>query len=165
MEIWKPVVGYEKYYKVSNLGNIYSNFYNRLLIPNLNKRNGYLYVFLCKAPNDHKYCSVHRIVGMAFVDGYEQGLCINHKNEIKTDNRAENLEWCTKAYNNTYNDKNAKCYKSVNQYDMNGQFIKCWECAKQAFRVLGIHYKNISAVCRGKRKSAGGYIWKFKECE
>lgn len=160
MEKWMPIRGYEKYYKISNLGNIFSFYKNRLLKPHKCK-NGYSYVMLVNG-NTKKYYSLHRIVAKHFVLGYSNERCfVNHINENKTDNRAVNLEWCTMAYNNTYNGKTQRCCKAINQFSKNGLLVKTWKSAREIERALHISYKNISACCRGLRKSAGGYVWNF----
>lgn len=160
MEIWKPLQGYEKYYKVSNLGKIFSFHKNKLLKPHKCK-NGYTYVCLVNDDKKHFY-SLHRIIAKHFVPGYSSSRCfVNHINEDKTDNRADNLEWCTKAYNNTYNGKALRCSKAIKQCSKTGALIKTWQSAREIDRELHVSYKNISACCRGLRKSAGGYVWEF----
>lgn len=159
---WKDVPGYEGVYKVNADGEIYSLLKDRKLKPHVSK-NGYAYVFLVNTQTrEKKYCPMHRIIASVFVPGYRDGLCVNHKNEIKIDNRASNLEWCTKAYNNTYNGKAQRCCKPVAQYSLDGKFIRRWTSAREVSKTTGIQYKNISAVCRGKRNNAGGYLWTFE---
>lgn len=70
----------------------------------------------------------------------------------------ENCRFIEKSENST-KDK----YKQVNQYDAAGNFIRTWKSGWEVQRVLGIANSNISRVCIGKRKTAGGYIWKFKK--
>lgn len=55
------------------------------------------------------------------------------------------------------------CIKSVYQYSEDNIFIRKWKSAKEAYTELGIEYKNISACCRGKRRIAGGFFWKFEK--
>lgn len=78
----------------------------------------------------------------------------------------ENLEWCTEKYNCNYGKRNEKLskskYKSICQYDLDGKFIKEWESGLNIEKETGFNRKNISACCRGVRKTAYGYIWKFK---
>lgn len=159
-EIWKPVAGFEGYYKVSNLGRIMSirTGLIRKLVPN--RQNGYLVVVL-HGDNFKKTLTVHRIVAMAFCEKPNGCDFVNHKNEDKHDNRADNLEWCTKQYNNTYNGKIDKCCKAVVQMDEDYNPIRVWKSLHEAGRELGIAFKNISTVCRGLRPRAGGYRWKF----
>lgn len=130
----------------------------------LNKRNGYYTLVLANSIGQKKTVTVHRLVAQAFCEKPNGCDCVNHKNEIKTDNRSENLEWCTKAYNNTYNGKNDRCCKSIAQINKDGELINIWKSVHEAGRnVPCANYKNISAVCRGLRKTAGGYYWRFTD--
>lgn len=159
-EIWKPVVGFENYYEVSNLGNIRSLRSGdlRVLVPC--QYNGYLQCVLC-GDGYKKTCSVHRIVAEAFCEKPYGCDCVNHKDENKHNNYSGNLEWVTKQYNNTYNGKDQRCCKAVVQMSDDWKEIKTWKSAREASRSLGIEYKNISTVCRGLRPRAGGYRWRF----
>lgn len=91
-EIWKDVVGYEGLYKVSNLGNVYSNYVHRSLKQG-NHRDGYKFVILNKNGKS-KYMSVHRLVATAFIPNQDDLPEVNHKDEDKTNNCVDNLEWC-----------------------------------------------------------------------
>lgn len=102
-------------YGVSNLGNVYSycNYHGELLITprkinQTENQSGYLRVsFLI---NDKRYkVSVHRLVAEMFIPNPENLTQVNHKNEIKSDNRVENLEWCTPSYNTNYGTRNKRC--------------------------------------------------------
>lgn len=112
MEEWRDVVGYEGLYEVSNLGRVrsvdrqlkYRDSYRTvkgIYIQQLYEPYGHLFVRLCKE-GKKKQTYVHRLVAQAFIPNPDNLPCINHKNEIPDDNRVENLEWCTVAYNNTY---------------------------------------------------------------
>jgi len=108
MEIWKPVPGFEDRYEVSDAGRVRSvrhyvaNRYGERQIEGkllaLQKcRNGYLIVSLGRK---HKHMLVHRLVAMAFLPEPDfEDAEVNHKNLIKSDNRASNLEWTTKHEN------------------------------------------------------------------
>lgn len=108
-EIWKPVKGYEGLYEVSNLGNVRSldrhlmlgNHYCLLkgkpIKPYLTPK-GYLMADLCKNSQRTHYL-VHRLVANAFIPNPNNLPCIDHINTIKTDNRVENLRWCTNKEN------------------------------------------------------------------
>ena len=55
--------------------------------------------------------------------------------------------------------------KPIIQYDKNGNYIQEWECIRQIERQLGICNQNISKCCKGKYKSCGGYVWKYKKSQ
>ena len=97
MEEWRAVPGYEGLYEVSNKGNVRNVRRNTLL--RLTKTNyGYIRIGLCK--NRIKTSlSVHRLVAETFIPNPDNLPMINHKDEDKTNNRVENLEWCDAKYN------------------------------------------------------------------
>lgn len=99
MEIWKDIIGFEDLYQVSNCGVVRHKKFNHILKPRDNR--GYKVVVLCKN-NKHYNKSVHRLVAGAFIPNPENLPCVNHKNEVKDDNRVENLEWCDVKYNTNY---------------------------------------------------------------
>ena len=92
MEIWKPIEGYEGIYEVSNYGRIKSHKYKkeRILKGCINNK-GYYRIALLKDGTETKYY-VHRLVAEEFIPNPNNFPCINHKNEIKTDNMVENIE-------------------------------------------------------------------------
>ena len=179
-EIWRDVIGYEGLYKVSNLGNVLSiprkgTHSNKeyLLKQSLTKK-GYLYVILSKKCKSFD-TGVHRLVAQAFIPNLENKSQVNHKNGIKTDNRVENLEWVTNEENMRHSweiglRNKEKSYKygkdnvlsvKVNQYSLDGIFIKTWFCIKDVERQLKFDNRNICACCRHKRNTAYGYIWRY----
>lgn len=102
-EIWKPITGYGGKYEVSNLGNvksfvIYKN--GRIIKPS--NTDGYLRVMLYD--NGRKTFTVHRLVLQTFLP-IEENKEVNHKNHITTDNRLENLEWCSSSENKRFRKK------------------------------------------------------------
>lgn len=99
IETFLSVPGYEGYYEVSNRGNVKSLRRGIILKPSL--RGAYLRVGL-HVNKETKYFSIHRLVAMAFIPNPDNLPYINHKDEVKTNNCVENLEWCTAQYNNIY---------------------------------------------------------------
>lgn len=172
-EIWKKIEGYENY-EVSNEGRVRSLNYHRsgeMKVLRLEKtKNGYLQVSLYKDEKPKRF-KVHRLVATAFLTNSDNLPYINHKNEDKTDNRVENLEWCTIKYNNSYgtriqkvsvNNTNGKKSKPVLQFTKDGKFIREWPSLSEVQRVLGYATSNISKCCKDKHKSAYNFVWKYK---
>lgn len=105
IEIWKDIPGYEGKYQVSNTGEVESLNYNgtgktKSLKQSTDKK-GYKHVRLFKNGKGKTY-KVHRLVAMLFIPNPNNLPIINHKDENKTNNNVNNLEWCTYEYNNTY---------------------------------------------------------------
>lgn len=154
IEEFREVVGFEGLYEVSNYGRVRRN--GRILKPWKN-RKGYLHVDLSKNGIRRK-ALIHRLVAQSFIPNPNNYPEINHKDENKTNNAVDNLEWCTREYNNNYSKA-----KPVLQFDKEGNFIREWPSGVKVEEELGIHQQSISWCCLGKRyKSAGGYLWKYK---
>ena len=143
----------------------------RLLKPFL-VRGGYYQVRLQNNKKKQMYL-VHRLVAEAFIPNPNSLPEVNHKSECKTENTVENLEWVDRKTNINYGSRNERCRtkeknrvdlsKPVIQISVSGDYINVYPSAREAYRKTGVHYMNISKCLTGKRKSAGGYIWKYKE--
>lgn len=165
-EIWHKIDDYEDLYEVSNFGNIKS-FHKgkiKLLKPQMDGW-GYLHVFLYKNKKAKIY-KVHKLVAKYFIPNKNNFNVINHKDGNKLNNHIDNLEWCTSSYNNTHAYKSKlkrPCFKEIIQYDKNNNYLKLWNGALEVERCLEINNSNIIQCCKKRRKTAGGYIWKYKE--
>lgn len=110
-ECWKPVVGYEGLYEVSDLGRVRSLNYKRSRKESIMKQvldgDGY-YCLLLYKNGKRKRFSVHRLVVTAFIGPIPKGFVVNHINECQTDNRLENLEICTIRENSIHGTANAR---------------------------------------------------------
>ena len=175
-EIWKPKKDYEGLYEVSNLGRVKSlgngnsnNSKERILKPG-KVRGGYLQIGLSKN-REIKHFFIHRLVAEAFLPNPDNLPFINHKDEDKTNNSVENLEWCTREYNNNYGTRterasktniNGKSSKQVLQFTLLGEFIREWPSTMECGR-NGFSQGHVAECCRGERKTHKGYIWKYKE--
>lgn len=141
----------------------------KILIPAKNHK-GYYIATLCKNGKQKTFI-VNRLVGFMFIPNPDKKPEINHKNGNKLDNSVSNLEWNTRSENIKHSWDNGlqtvseKIVRPIIQYDKQGNFIKEWESAAEVERQLKISNGNISSCCSGKRKTAGSYIWKYKEEE
>lgn len=186
VEIWKDIAGYENLYQVSNLGRVRS--LDRILnhwrggkrlrkgcvIKTADFKNGYKYVTLCKDGKLKKYL-VHRLVAFMFLQNPNNYPCVNHKDENPSNNNVDNLEWCTQRYNINYGTRNEKISKKllnyqswakpVLQYTKQGDLINEYPSIMEAERQTKIHSGSISNCCNNKRKTSGGFIWRYKNEE
>lgn len=164
-EIYKPVniKGFEGLYEVSNVGLVRSVRSGRILKQRLN-RNGYCQVDLCK-DGAQKTFRVHRLVAQAFIPNPNNLPEVNHKDECKTNNRIDNLEWCSSSYNKNYGTRNERIAKAnsmvVEQLDDNGIVLATYPSTMQIERVLGFLNGAISLACR-KGLKRYGYYWRYK---
>ena len=167
-ESWKDKKDYEGIYQVSNCGRVKSIKFGKERILKLTKdKDGYLIVNLYKN-NKSKTFKVHRLVAEAFLPNPDNLPLINHKDEDKSNNIVSNLEWCDVKYNTNYGTRNKRIGKSntngkrskpVLQYTLDGKFVREWESYRECKRN---GFNHVSECCRGKRKSCGGYIWRYK---
>ena len=176
-EEWRDIDGYEGLYQVSNLGRVKSLNYNhtgteKIMKPYKNTW-GYLKVSLSKE-RKNKLISIHRLVAKAFISNPDNLPQVNHINEVKTDNRAVNLEWCNARYNSNYGTRNIRALdtksqrgvscgeKKIKQISLTGEVIYIWNSASEAGR-NGYKTQCVSACCRGDgyHKTYKGYKWEF----
>lgn len=180
-EIWKDIPDYEGLYQVSNLGRVRPHKLNpkrnNITIlkqsklwcgGQINSPNGYYLTIGLLKGNKRKTIAVHRLVALAFLPNPDNLLCVNHKDENKTNNCVENLEWCTPEYNNLYgthhhaNKNHPKLSRSINQYK-DGVLVNTFPSLAEATRHIG--KRNIWAVLQGKKKHCGGYEWRYADID
>lgn len=193
MEIWKDIKGYEGLYQVSNYGRVRSldrivQFGKQKRIA----KGKIIRLHHIKKPNYTQICVslyknrqgknfiVARLVAEAFIPNPEGKPCIDHINTDPTDNRVGNLRWVTHKENSNNpktihkmkkafkgktglkGDKNNRS-KKVLQFDLQGIFIREWNCTHQIEEEIGLTHTQVSRCCRGKYKTSGGFVWKFKK--
>jgi len=163
-ELWKDIKGYEGLYQISNTGKVLSiarKTTNGGLMALTFDKDGYLCVDLYK-DNKRKNCKVHRLVAEAFLEKDSGKNIVNHKDENKANNNADNLEWCDVQYNNTYNMRqkkiNSRKRKPVRSIADDGT-ITCYESITKASEVMNISRRSIQYCLSGKCQTVAGYRW------
>lgn len=210
-EIWKPVVGYEGIYLISDKGNLqsvsrtihYSNGKKEYREGRLRKPNiiqGYRCFLMTDGKGHRKNMKASRMVAMAFIPNPENKPCVDHKDTNTLNDCVENLHWVTYSENNlnpitrqrmSDNRKGFKLSEEAKRkignfwrgkklsperiekmketaipvlmFSKQGEFIQGFRSSSIAQEELGIHKTHISACCTGSRKSAGGYMWRYKK--
>jgi len=103
LETFKKIRGFN--YEISTKGRVRSLFTGKIL----KDSDGYGYRRVTLTKNGKQYGKfVHCLVASAFIPKVKGKPLVNHKDEVKTNNKVSNLEWCTPSYNNTYNDVHLK---------------------------------------------------------
>ena len=172
-EEWRGIEGYEGLYMVSNFGRIVSfQGCNPKIMKLGMTHKGYQCVGLQK-DKQHKTCVVHRLVAKAFIPNPDNLPQINHKDECKTNNRVDNLEWCTAKYNNNYGTyiERQRNFQPRNtpvlMFDLNGNFEKEFISAREAAREMNTSHALICHCCEGygdkqAHVSLKGKLWCYK---
>ena len=186
-EIWKSVIGFENLYEVSNLGNVRSiQFHGKPRIKILSQtsdKKGYRYVKIRDWKNKfEESIAVHRLVAKTFLDNFENKSQVDHIDTNSSNNRVDNLRWITPLENQnnpttlqrlitsltTYNKSEAHKLdiqksqgKPINQYDLNGNFIRTYPSISKAVTIIGTTACCIKRVCDGDRKHHRNYMFKY----
>lgn len=169
-EIWVDVIGFEGLYKVSNIGRVKSvdriikkkNGKNIFTIGKLltqhENGHGYSIVILYDKNHNHNTKKVHRLVAEAFIDNPKKYQVVNHINQVRTDNRVCNLEWCSYRYNAEWSySKKTMLY----QYDLSGNLIKIWHSFERAAESINGNRASISACVLGKQNKYKNFVWSY----
>lgn len=152
------IKGYKGLYAVTDGGQVWSYRKNIFLNPFFTR--GYLRVRLYK-DGISKQFFVHRLVAEAFLPNPQNLPQINHKDENKKNNCADNLEWCDVKYNINYGRHNESVSRSHCRKVYCVELDEVFESAKSAAMQLNLSDSNIAKCCKGKYKTTGGYHWKY----
>ena len=182
-EVWKGIKGYEGKYQISSFGRVkslkdkYGNYREKILKQKKDDL-GYYRINLYKFYKSKTFL-VHRLVAEAFIENPNNYKEVNHRDENPSNNKVDNLEWCTAEYNVNYGTRNKRVsekmkgrYKGSNH--PKARKVQCvttgkkFSCIKEAAEYYSINRKCISDCCRGKQKSAGKHpitgeklVWKY----
>lgn len=186
LEHWRPVPIEEKkdIYEISVMGRVRNAKTKCILKPHKNRQTKYPYLQVNLSHHGkYKAYLVHRLVGMAFPDmvGWTEKakgklfeeLEINHKDRNTLNNNVNNLEWCDRRYNSSYDGayerrietkrNNGYYYRPVMSYTRSGELMEYYSTLAEAAESLGTTRGQISRVCDGYRKSAAGLQWRWAD--
>ncbi len=193
VENWRDIEGYEGSYQVSDCGRVKSlqrkitykdgreKVLQEKILHNFLSDLGYYHVMLSKNGTPKRY-KVHRLVAKAFIPNPNELPIINHRDECKTNNVVENLEWCDQNYNIHYGTmidrgkekqlNRSDLSKEVEQYTLDGKLVGTFKSASEVEREYPqFKTASISRCCRGGQILNGkwqtittykGYVWKYK---
>lgn len=186
IEIWKPVIGYEGIYEISNIGRVKSlqrqKYKNPThIIPGKIRplqlhSNGYYSIMLCKN-GITKRVHIHRLVASAFIPNPAGHSTVNHINYDRKDSRVENLEWCSQqqnilhatkrnGYKNNMQGRTGKLSvnsKPTYQIGLDDKVIKLWDSLRDAARELNFNYSSLRNCARGTSKKSHNFKWKYAQ--
>lgn len=177
-EEWRDIEGFENLYQVSNKGNVRS--LGRTILTNrngtpyyksypaklkkLSKDSDGYYQTTLSIDGKNKTYKVHRLVAQVFVPNPNDLPMINHKDEDKTNNCVENLEWCDAKYNSNYGTATMRRANKRSKKVMmlkDGNVIAIYPSLAEMSRLTGFSAGEVSQCCNGKLEQGYGYTWKY----
>ena len=162
-ETWKPAVGFEGIYEVSDIGRvrrIHAGGKRTYLKPGLDTK-GYYFVLLVHGKK-RRHAAIHRLVAEAFIPNPEKKKQVNHINGNKADNTAGNLEWAT-AKENVAHAIRTRLYNNtrIPVICHDGDAKIRFDSIRQASQATHVHYHTIALCCKGVYAHAGKYNWEY----
>ena len=157
LEEMRDIPEYEGLYAATTDGQIYSYRSKKYLKPWINN-SGYLQVGLCK-DGTRKIYLAHRLIAETYLPNPQNLPAVNHIDEDKSNNALQNLEYCDAKYNCNFGTRNEKLSKRV--ICVETEII--YSSIREAAKAVDIVPSNISNCLAGRRKTAGGYHWKYYE--
>lgn len=180
MEEWRSIPSYEGIYEVSSWGRVRSldriahRTWNgidnskpvkgKVLVPKMGA-NGYFFVMLYKE-GKYKIERIHRLVAKVFLPNPNNLPCVNHKDETRTNNHVENLEWCTQKYNlnyGTFPERRARLTSRIVEEVKDGKVIATYANRKDAANAVGCSDTAIGDVCLGKQRAVRGRVFRYQK--
>lgn len=179
---WKPIVGYEGIYEISDMGDVKRLAHitidslgrriahkDRIIRPRISRRTGYPTISLYKDGRAKSF-TIHSLIAKAFIPNPLNLPCVNHIDEDRSNSVLSNLEWCDYSYNNTYGKAREKrlntyrlnsCgkHRPIYKFSLDGHLLDVFTCGvNQLERELGYH---ISDCLAGKCKTSHGFVFSY----
>ena len=149
-------------YSIFKDGTVVNNVSGKPLKP-LSLSNGYMIVALYKNKRRFQF-SLHRLVAIHFINNPEQLPYVNHKDENKSNNSVDNLEWCTASYNANYGTRTIRMAQtqghSIKAFK-NGVLVGTFYSQSKCARELNISQPGVNRAVRGLQKTVGGYTFEY----
>jgi hypothetical protein len=172
MEEWRHIKGYDGLYLISSTGKVYS-CRNKCMLSASLTGSGYLKVQLCK-DSDSKQKMIHRLVAETFIPNPERKKTVNHIDGNKLNNDVSNLEWNTYSENlkhaykhglNYWCEGKGRDFRKVCMIDQyTGEILKTYDSIGEAYKENNLFsHSTIIEICKFKRETAGGYVWRYAE--
>ena len=154
----RDIPGYESLYAVTSCGKVYSYRAKKFLKPRLTKK-GYCRVLLYKDGKGKDFY-IHRLVSEAYLDNPENLSQVNHKDEDKSNNSVQNLEYCDAAYNTNYGTGKERSAKSRQKKVICIETQEIFDSVTEAAKAVDVDKSSISRCIAGRQKTCAGYHWK-----
>ena len=180
VEEWRPVKGFDGLYDVSSLSRVRSvprfihgvwkgTEYDRLVGGKIISQSigdgGYYRVRLFINHSESKTMLVHRLVAQAFIPNPDNLPEVNHKDECKTNNALDNLEWCDKKYNINYGTGKYRSMdsrsKQVEQLSLDGQHVAFFPSIRAAARAVNGNFSHVQKAVYENHRISYGYRWRL----
>ena len=155
----KDIKGYEGLYAITSCGKVWS-YRSKKFLKSCKQSTEYLAVTLCKDGTRKSY-TIHRLVAEAYLPNPNNLPQVNHKDENKTHNYINNLEWCDNTYNVNYGTRNKRVGRARSKTVICVETNIVYHSPTEVEQTLGIDASSIHKCCKGKRHTAGGYHWRY----